>query len=876
MWVVYKGTASAPGGGWGFGPGVNWPAPIKGVQLIERSSNPSGSLVTRELIDMNGDGRVDLVNAGGTSSTYWNWYPNTGSGFLLEGQRFDTGAPGLHISFTDDDNGVQWGTFDINGDGFPDHVNADATSWEVCINTGQELGTCAPWPLPANFGGQVGYVRKSTGSEPLDTVRDFFDLNGDGLPDIVDKTGGQWRVLINRGGGFEQDDVTWTAPPFIRNGSEGGGGVKADTFDVDGDGLVDHVTFDGSDGSPAGRYGIRRLFDGAWKTEATGNPTVVENTNGGRPDLLILSESGSGGSTALNYRPSTQWTNIALPFNVWTLTDLVHRDGLCPAASLQADGSCSAAGHEVGTTITYGNGRYDPVEREFRGFGVALVEALVADDATPHTADLHYYHQSASLAGRLAQTWSWDASGTGDFFSKPLSLWSSTWECANPTTGAVLTACPASPAGDAWVRLKSTNTITYSNFSHAQFKESLTVNESWHLCTPSGGGQARSFGNVAHARRGAVSGGPQLHTHSEYACRNEPNGYLVDRPVHVLVQDEANTVLEERWFWYDGFHGGANFGKVERGTATRSEALVDVNDTAPASTCSQAPATPGGCVATSMTVDANSGHVTQVTDGLGRVTTTVYDSDALYPMTVTRPAPAVGQPTHKVKTVYDPKCGALLEQTIAYTAAEPAATERARHQYDVFCRPWKSWIPGDAANATPATEYGYQIGAPAKLSPSPQDGKPTATRTKRREPSNPLGVVTAVALADGLGRVIQTKSEAVVDTNYSRVATARPSTTSSAGRWRRMSRSRSARRTTPITRPALPSGRPSPSTTRSAARPASTPRDRAIGPSNTARPGRRPPGTSASPPATASTDGCSNGAMPSAAPSSASSTAAAA
>lgn len=598
-WVVYKGTKTSAGGSWGFAAGVPWPAFGIGVQGIEPQSG--GSVITRDLIDMNGDGRVDLVDAGGSSTTYWSWYANTGSGFSLEDQRFNTGntgIPGLHLSFTDENNGLEWGTFDINGDGLPDYVQAGAPAWTVCISTGREFGPCEQWSAPTF--GLAGFVRKSIDSQSLDTVRDFFDLNGDGLPDIVDKSnwstnGGRWQVLFNRGGGFDQTIVTWRGPRFIRNGSSGGGGVMEDTFDLDGDGLVDHVIFDGTDGSDTNHFGVRRLFDDAWKTAATGDLTVGENPGGLRPDLLVLTESGSGGSTLLSYRPSTQWNNTALPFNIWTLTDLVHRDGLCPLGSMLADGFCTASGHEVGTTITYASGLYDAAQREFRGFGTVQTEALVANDATPHTATLTFYNQTPTLSGKVAQTWTWDASGANDsMFSKPLSATGNTWECANPFTGTVLASCPVAPAGDVWVRLKTTSELTFGHFNIGEVKTSVTSNESWHSCTASGGGGAKFYGNVAHARRGAANAGPQLHTHTEYACRDDGNGYLVDRPVHVLVQDEANTVLEERWFWYDGHNADGDFGKVDHGGATRSDSLVDVNDTAPAGSCAQTPATSGG------------------------------------------------------------------------------------------------------------------------------------------------------------------------------------------------------------------------------------------------------------------------------------------
>lgn len=775
-WIVYKGFKHQTGGG--FSAGVSWASAHEGVQALGVETSPTGTTVIHDLIDMNGDGRVDSVLRGGTGATYWIWYANTGTGFAVDTpQRFNTaGMGGLELSLTEDNNGMRWGTFDINGDGFPDHVKAGPTAWTVCLNTGRELGACTAWPVPSCTPqgpvptcGAEGYIRKSIATESQDTVRDFFDINGDGLPDIVDKTHwattGTWSVLLNRGAGFATSTVQWLlAPRFIRNGSSGGGGVMEDTFDIDGDGLVDHVIFDGSAGGQ-GQYGIRRQFDGAW-TSAPEAPTVNENPNGLRPDLLVLSEAGSGGSTVLGYRPSTQWSNTALPFNIWTLTDLVHRDGLCPPASLASDGSCAVPGHEVGTTFTYQGGLYDSVERAFRGFSPVQTEAVVDDDETPHPASLTFFHQTAALSGRISQVWAWDGSGaSASFLTKPISIISNVWECAKPSNGSV-SACPATPAGDLWVRLKSATTTTFSDFSLVAFEQHGTVNDTWHSCAPAGGGSPKYYGNVAHAYRGAGSGGPQLHTHTEYACLDTANAYLVDRPIHVTVRDEASSVLEERWYWYDGANGDGGYGTVTKGAVTRSDALVDVNDTAPAPACARTPATAGGCVKTFMTVDAV-GNVTSATDGLGRTTDTTYDADGLYPQVVLHPAPAAGQARHRVKTVYDPRCGAVVEQTIPYTTAEPSATERARTQYDLFCRASKTWLPGDPSGGTPFEQMTYQVGAPATPS---QSGAPTGMRTARREPSNSGGIVVSTMLADGLGRPIQSKTQMVVDGTLRKVA----------------------------------------------------------------------------------------------------------
>lgn len=54
-------------------------------------------------------------------------------------------------------------------------------------------------------------------------LRDLIDINGDGLPDIVDQSGwsttGVWQVVLNRGNGFSDTILDWPSPlPLIREG----------------------------------------------------------------------------------------------------------------------------------------------------------------------------------------------------------------------------------------------------------------------------------------------------------------------------------------------------------------------------------------------------------------------------------------------------------------------------------------------------------------------------------------------------------------------------------------------------------------------------------------------------------------------------------
>jgi hypothetical protein len=295
-WHVYPGTPSTPSG-WGFSATyIRWRAPADVVQLTNTPSfnGWSGTAVVYDLLDMTGDGLVDFVDATGSP---WEVYPNTGSGFGPP-QAFHEALPDL--SFSTSNNGLLYGTFDVNGGALPDQVSSGQTasgnytgSWSVCLNTGHGMATCTPWSVP-QFG-NWRFIRKSIDSQALDTVRDLFDINADGLPDLVERvdwaTNHSWRVHLNRGNGFEQAQLDWYAPQIVRNGSPGGGGTISDTFDVNGDGIVDNVVFDTS----ATAYTIWHPLGGAWRRSATNSALAEANPNRVRPDLLIESERGNGG-----------------------------------------------------------------------------------------------------------------------------------------------------------------------------------------------------------------------------------------------------------------------------------------------------------------------------------------------------------------------------------------------------------------------------------------------------------------------------------------------------------------------------------------------------------------------------------------------------
>ncbi len=165
---------------------------------------------------------------------------------------------------------------DLDGDGFLDfidvgtHPNLIGTStlnWTVYFGTGgASFGPAYAWPIPQltlALGGR-GYNEESADLNGVrhmrkTTVAALHDMNGDGLSDLVAQTSDtHLKAYLNTGKGFDsapidlgpstpleevQTDYAYSASTVI----DGNRGYRRRLIDVDGDGLVDMVTFPGND-----------------------------------------------------------------------------------------------------------------------------------------------------------------------------------------------------------------------------------------------------------------------------------------------------------------------------------------------------------------------------------------------------------------------------------------------------------------------------------------------------------------------------------------------------------------------------------------------------------------------------------------------------
>jgi RHS repeat-associated protein len=610
-WVVYAGRGVPQ---WGFAAGVAWPAPNR--QYIRRTEQ---SDIYQDVVDVTGDGLPDLIVSGvpGQQPPYeWDVYPNTGSGFELSPlPRWPAPVNTLaeHSLY-----GLGHQLADFNGDGLPDVVkiafpqpaggydprcspsaNAQASCLEVYLNEGQGFGAVELIAAPLSWAVQMegqGIV-----------VQDVTDINGDGLPDWVEHRFDHqlgdyepyWRVLLNLGGTLEPvifAPHSWLPPPAteaiparIWGGADGplrrtvDGNARTDLLDVNGDGFLDQVTAGGP----------------SWSVRLH---AAVE-----KPNLLGLMENGLGGTNTIVYRPSTAYDNTGgdaqpdMPYLVWVVDKTRQNDGQCvppPGADVFTPGPapsfnpCIDAGSELVARFHYQDGRFDAVEREFRGFR-RVVRTSVEGSADPANLTASYFGQQTGLAGRLLQVDTY--AGDTTLVRSELNFW------GTRTVGGTRTQI--------WLAQNARSTFDLITSGAPQYVAMVSD-------------PPDDYGNVTHHYRAGLFGAARVDTYTSYATP-QGSSRVYDRPSNVRI-DDASGILEERWFYYDGSGvNGMSLGKVTTGNLKRIKSRLN-------------PTTANG-PETKMAYDAF-GNLTQATDANGRTTSTTYDSARrLYPHTVTNP-----------------------------------------------------------------------------------------------------------------------------------------------------------------------------------------------------------------------------------------------
>ncbi|MBQ2488977.1 MAG: hypothetical protein II525_04100, partial [Bacteroidales bacterium] len=326
---------------------------IVGDGSVSGHASTAWDLTVLAMIDMNGDGLPDKVDSKG------NVWLNTGYGFT--GSRVWQGLDriGVHSSTTG------------SVDGALNELHRNASTWK------------------SSYSGGVS-VTVSENSQKWTLA----DMNGDGLPDLVQRQlNGRITYHLNTGSGFDPAEQVWATGEFSNllwgSTSTIGASLKA-TFGgcAFGCKVGGTPSVNGSVSHTNSRLQISD-FDG------DGIPDLLKSTGSGslkvcyahlgRTGLLKTVTTPLGGSITMDYDLT--------PANVyhsrrWVMTKVMTHD------SLPGDGCDS-----LRLRIRYDHGYYDRTEREFLGFAVVVSEPLDGSGNALRTNIQYYDNRSVHAKG---------------------------------------------------------------------------------------------------------------------------------------------------------------------------------------------------------------------------------------------------------------------------------------------------------------------------------------------------------------------------------------------------------------------------------------------------------------------------------------------
>ncbi len=719
------------------------------------------------IADVNGDGYLDVIQSADQSTGIYNIYFNN-QGASFTGQLSNPTTLGFtELSGANQGSTVDYRarTMELNGDGLVDIYSNCFTSCNFNYQVkGQQFANGAgygsvtqTWNMPTINNGISDYFY---GPHP-DRSREF-DINGDGLTDIVSSYTAQpyWNIwnqhsFINKGDGAWNDLPQYYSPLpfFIANASSQ---LLIMPVDINNDGLVDYVV-DPKDGgywtdgdniqhqigtylntgngfvrsasfdlpnadtsnSVAGQFsetgifadvnadGLQDIVYGGAQNGANYYYKVLYRT-GEKPDQLKKITLPEGGYTSVTYKSSANYRNSSnqilnpnLPFTVSTVAQITNNDGLGTVQTF---------------SYSYEGGKYyfgSSTDKKFAGFAkVKITDAIGNTTAT-------FYHQGDSSNSALGeyQDESYkigkpyrieQADSNGNNYLVTINKWDS-FDLGNNSK---------------FVKLIQTVEQTFDgNATHKDKAEGYSYNDgTGNLITRT------TYGEVNSSNDGIFTdvGSDKITTDYSYATGSSLG--VSSLPSSVTVTNQSAIKQAEQKFSYDNLPWGG----IDKGNLTKTETWK----------------TGTSYITTTKTYNSY-GLVTDETDGRGKNTHYTFDSLNLYPITITN---ALNQSTQfiydytlgKPKQVTD--VNGLVFQTI-YDGLDRVILEK---QPDVS-------TPATLVNKTSYTYTSLPVG----------------TKLQKTDYLDNSNSVDSYSYTDGFGRVVQTRVEqetanqfAVTDTIY--------------------------------------------------------------------------------------------------------------
>lgn len=794
---------------------TDWLSPFSTAVV---AANPS-------LLDANGDAWPDYYNAAvdysGGSTPYGNatWLNdsvsswNSQSGVLVppvHSYAYETygGAGGNTTALWD--RGVRLA--DLNGDILPDVAQAfDADPNEpgtgalkTFLNTaGSSWTETTAWHSPVGFN-RYRYKPGSAGPHSVTAYGSYLlDLNADGLSDVLqsDLSGGNAVAsgsYLNTGSSFGSFGTLWSTPsgaslnpPF------------SDYGDLNGDGLTDlHYHFyqaptpgidtaylnDGQGNwIPSATFKTNLPF--AWDFWGSPLPTAFIDLNGdglsdalyGRSDTnnQVLVNTGHGWREGTEYAPFQTYFNnyLFLPADVNAdgLIDFVNYVNPCAAQPCPYVPQVYLHNGKVPdllTVITYPEGgsatvSYKPSSQYKNGtallnpnlpFVVQTVNSVVTNDAFGTTSTKTYLYEGGKYAfvdslnrkfagfSKVTET---DAAGgktvtyyhQGDTTNSSQGEYSDHFskigrayrierlDSAGNKYAAMINKWDRYDLGSGASFVKLIQTISQTFDGNAGHKDTASEfaydNANGNLTTQT------DWGEVTGTDSGIFTdiGSDKFTTSISYASNT--GLHILGLPSQQTVTNQSAAKVNESKLYYDTLA----LGSVNKGNLTKQEQWKT-----------------GSTYVNSQKAYNAYGLPTSSTDPRGKVTTYAYDTYNLYPATVTNPL------TQATTMLYDYSSGAPWQVTDVNGLI-------FQTYFDGFDRPTEERQPDQTTPATLVTKATYEYTDTA-----------SAVRVKKTTYLDATTLVDSYTYFDGLGRPIQTRSEAedanafaVTDTVYNNI-----------------------------------------------------------------------------------------------------------
>ncbi len=640
LWSIYNpagGTLSSMPEYWASGGAIG-------------DSHPPAEVGVRYL-DMNADGKADIVRSAATSTIYLNTYSTSTAYAWTATTTFRGIIPDFNSgNFTTGLLG------DVNGDGLADFEQylsggPGPVSW---------LANGSAWNTATSTIFTPVYSLPSMSTGPTVTNSQLIDMNGDGLSDWVFSTNTDTRTILNTGSGFEtQPDPRWdiaTTTLFKSNTSYHDRGIRF--LDINGDNLPDFIRsynmpwYSNSSGDPpeiVTTYLVMLNTGSGWATSTAYNisgltPITFGSVTGGssiwdgvlrhsefanwmgngqqKQDVISTITYPTGGSTDIAYATtSSMIENIELPYTLLVVTSITNHDGF---------------GSNEQTTYTYNGGKqYLPAyiqDRKFAGFASSTESTANRITATYFNQGNYvspYLGEQSDGYGQINRPFRTEVRTTaGTLVQKTLNRWD-TYAHGNSQFVGLGRQMIMDYSSDGTHRERATD-YTYSS----------TTNDLLQLT---------QYGEVTGSDTGTFTdtGSDKRTTVITYATTTAVNNLSL--PYKKVVLNNSSATSTESRYYYDG----QALGTITLGNNTKAEDWITSTTWASSTVTFNSNGLPSQKTdrqgnRTYFSYDANNLYVSSSTDALSRTSFFTYDYATGRVKQSTDPNGRI------IKTVFDP------------------------------------------------------------------------------------------------------------------------------------------------------------------------------------------------------------------------------